>query len=111
MDLDGALKQTFGALRTREGTHVSHSPVAIIAAWSETRRKKEELLKLGRDISQLSALRALPPNYLTHTITTHLYDAFYDPTTIDSISAKVNELPAWRPHVVIDSYRLEEDDE
>ncbi|MEQ8756732.1 MAG: hypothetical protein RID09_24880 [Coleofasciculus sp. G1-WW12-02] len=27
------------------------------------------------------------------------------------IDVKVDELPAWKPHVVIDSYRLEDDDE
>lgn len=68
-DLDAAIKAAYGTLRTRDGVHVSHSPVNVITSWNKTRKKTfvELAHKLGLDFSK------------TKTRVDHLYTPTYDP--------------------------------
>ena len=74
-DLDSALKNTFGALRTRVGTFISHSPTAVIQAWEESRKESQDLAELANLLEV-----ELPTKLITKT--DWLYSANYDPTLL-----------------------------
>ncbi len=77
-DLDNAIKLTFGSLRTRTGTHISHSPVAVIEAWNEARTSQAELQQLMNELTPHLSLPLKPSSIQAD----YLYQASYNPEAL-----------------------------